>query len=88
MTKYHCVHVFEVKGFLINHHIFNSPTTDISHLIHLSSGPVAGFSLKIHASIDVACEKILKSFFAIVHVTRTNDQPTEASYKYLKLIES
>ena len=35
----------------IYHHICNSPTTDISHLIHLSSGPVAGFSLKIHARV-------------------------------------
>ena len=34
------------------HHICNSPTIDISHVIHLSSGPVAGFSLKIHASIN------------------------------------
>ena len=58
------------------HHICNSPTTDISRLIHLSSGPVTGFSLKIHTSINVACVKFLKSFVAIVHVTRINNQPT------------
>ena len=50
--------------------------TDIFHLIHLSSGPVARFSLKIHASINVAYVKILKSFVAIVHVMRINNQPT------------
>ena len=58
------------------HHKCNSPTTEISHLIHLSSGPVATFSLKIHASINVACAKVLKSFVAIVRVTRINNQPT------------
>ena len=64
--------------------ICNTPTTDISHPIHLSSGPVARFSLKIHVPILCCCVKISCTNHllpCIVHVMRINNQPKVLVYR-------